>query len=435
METLKIVLGRETYQIVKNLPVADRTDPDSFLQALTQHFEPQRNIIFERYLFNSANHGNENTDQYLNRLRKLASTCAYGALCDELIRDRLVIGIKSHEVRKRLLREKALTLDTALDIIRAAETASDQLKKIDGEIETSVHAVKYKGKKPDFTRRVETVKQCKYCGTNHNLRQCPAYGKKCSKCNMKNHFAKMCRSRDQESQRRTQKPVKSVSKKPTRSIHRIEEAEPAITDDEVYCMYSVIDSSRSKYMIQPQLRRGRTSDWIEVTMQTDSGSEANCLRMEDFIKIQNRPDFKKTRVILKAYNGERVFPKSEVCLDIQIGGKITRAKFLVVDNAPSSLLSGKTCEELELLSIKRELLVNSVSDVKGLTKDTILREHNDVFTGLGYIGNYKIELTEGAVPKQDVPRTVPVALRDDLKKKLHEMEQKGHIAKVDEPTD
>ena len=35
LETLKIVLGRETYQIAKNLPVADRTDPDSFLQALT----------------------------------------------------------------------------------------------------------------------------------------------------------------------------------------------------------------------------------------------------------------------------------------------------------------------------------------------------------------------------------------------------------------
>ena len=138
---------------------------------------------------------------------------------------------------------------------------------------------------------------------------------------------------------------------------------------------------------------------------------------------------------MKANNGERVFPKGEVYLDIQIGGKLTRAKFLVIDDAPSSLLSGKTCEELELLSIKRELLVNSVSDVKGLTKDTILREHNDVFTGLGYIGNYKIELTEGAVPKQDAPRTVPVALRDDLKKKLHEMEQKGHIANVDEPTD
>ena len=158
---------------------------------------------------------------------------------------------------------------------------------------------------------------------------------------MKNHFAKMCRSRDQESQQRTQKPVKSFSKKPTRRIHRIEEVEPAITDDEVYCKHSVIDSSRSKYMIEPQLRSRQTSNWIEVTMQIDSGSEANCLRMEDFVKIQNPPDLKKTRAILKAYNEERVFPKGEVYLDIQIGGKITRTKFLVIDDAPSSPLSGK----------------------------------------------------------------------------------------------
>ena len=80
-------------------------------------------------------------------------------MCDELIQDRLVIGIKSHEVRKRLLREKALTLNTNLDIIRAAETASDQLKKIDGEVETSVHAVRYRGKKPavpDEFRKTQT---------------------------------------------------------------------------------------------------------------------------------------------------------------------------------------------------------------------------------------------------------------------------------------
>ena len=165
--------------------------------------------------------------------------------------------------------------------------------------------------------------------------------------------------------------MKSFSKKPKRRIHRIEEVETAITDDEVYCKYSVIDSSRSKYMIEPQLRSRQTSNWIEVTMQIDSGSEANCLRMEDFVKIQNRPDLKKTRAILKAYNEERVFPKGEVYLDIQIGGKITRTKFLVIDDAPSSPLSGKTCEELELLSIKRELLVDSVSDVERLTKDAI----------------------------------------------------------------
>ena len=54
----------------------------------------------------------------------------------------------------------------------------------------------------------------------------------------------------------------------------------------------------------------------------------HCLRKEDFIKIQNRPDLKKTRAILKAYNGEGVFPKGEVYLDIQIGGKNNQSKIL-----------------------------------------------------------------------------------------------------------
>ena len=63
-------------------------------------------------------------------------------------------------------------------------------------------------------------------------------------------------------------------------------------------------------------------------MQIDSGSEANCLRMEDFVKILNRPDLKKSRAILKANNGKRVFPKGEVYLDIQIGGKNNQSKVL-----------------------------------------------------------------------------------------------------------
>ena len=157
-------------------------------------------------------------------------------------------------------------------------------------------------------------------------------------------------------------------------------------------------------------------------MQIDSGSQASCLRLKDFAKIENRPRLLKTRAVLKAYSGERAVAKGEVYFDVQMGGKRkTGARFLVIDDVPSSLLSGRTCEELELLSspVQRELIVSSVSDVKPLSKYVILLEYNYVFTGLGYIGNYKIELQKGAVPKQDAPRTVPIPLRDDLKNTLH----------------
>ena len=55
---------------------------------------------------------------------------------------------------QRLLCEEALTLNTELDIMRAAElTTRDQAKKIDGEVQTSViECCETKSKKPHLIR-------------------------------------------------------------------------------------------------------------------------------------------------------------------------------------------------------------------------------------------------------------------------------------------
>ena len=38
-------------------------------------------------------------------------------------------------------------------------------------------------------------KKCTYCGRPHERGKCPAYGKTCTLCNKKNHFAAVCRGR------------------------------------------------------------------------------------------------------------------------------------------------------------------------------------------------------------------------------------------------
>ena len=53
-------------------------------------------------------------------------------------------------------------------------------------------------------------------------------------------------------------------------------------------MYSVSDSGCSNHIIEPQLRSGEASNWMVVPMQIDSGSEANCLRLKDSAKSENR---------------------------------------------------------------------------------------------------------------------------------------------------
>ena len=57
---------------------------------------------------------------------KQADLCKYGALKDELIRDRLVSGIKDDRIRERLLIKKDLTLTKAIELLKTSEATQLQ---------------------------------------------------------------------------------------------------------------------------------------------------------------------------------------------------------------------------------------------------------------------------------------------------------------------
>ena len=88
-------------------------------------------MVYERYGFNSCcQTPDETVDCLVNRLRKLTSSCQYGALTQYIVRDRLVICIQDKNTKARLLRERALSLDKALDMCKLSEGMNQQLKLI-----------------------------------------------------------------------------------------------------------------------------------------------------------------------------------------------------------------------------------------------------------------------------------------------------------------
>ena len=107
-------------------------------------------MVYEKYLFNtSVQSQDENVHAYVNRLRKLASSCNFGLLTDELIRDRLVIGVRDKDLKGRLLRHQALTLQKAIEMSKSDEVTKQQLKSLTNEEKKSgveeVNAFKQKG--------------------------------------------------------------------------------------------------------------------------------------------------------------------------------------------------------------------------------------------------------------------------------------------------
>ena len=61
--------------------------------------------------------------EYLALLRSLAEPCDYGAVLDEMLRDRLIIGINDDAIQRRLLSEPDLDLARAIKLATSMESA------------------------------------------------------------------------------------------------------------------------------------------------------------------------------------------------------------------------------------------------------------------------------------------------------------------------
>ena len=153
-------------------------------------------------------------DEFVNHIRKLALSCQFGTLREELIRDKLVLGISNKSTKLRLLREEDLTLNKAMNICRSSEIENIQLKsmKASSKEVKEVHAVQGKThRKPNKTSlnggktklcatkdhrpaakgHNSLKRKCYHCGRllDHKLKDCPAFGQTCNSCGKKNHFA------------------------------------------------------------------------------------------------------------------------------------------------------------------------------------------------------------------------------------------------------
>ena len=132
------VMGADCKRIMNSLPslsAADKKEPSKIVQELKKHFIPQRNVLYERFLFNSAvQKPGETIDEYVVRFRHMADSCEFGMLKDSLIRDRIVIGTTDEGCRERSLRERPVpNLEKAIESLRAFEISRTHKQVISGK--------------------------------------------------------------------------------------------------------------------------------------------------------------------------------------------------------------------------------------------------------------------------------------------------------------
>ncbi|CAB4027523.1 Hypothetical predicted protein [Paramuricea clavata] len=102
------------------------TDFKTALEKLDEYFQPQKNVIYKRYVFKRTHRTpGESVDNYKTRLRTLAETCEFESVENE-IRDQFFMTCSSRAFRTKLLRETDLTLAKHIAMARAKKLAENK---------------------------------------------------------------------------------------------------------------------------------------------------------------------------------------------------------------------------------------------------------------------------------------------------------------------
>ncbi|KAH7946325.1 hypothetical protein HPB49_023236 [Dermacentor silvarum] len=101
---------------------AEQDDYDALVHRFNAYCEPQRNETFEKHaLCTRMQHEGELFEQSSRNVQLEAQSCNFGEPKDFMVRDQLDCGTTDKKLRARLLHEKELTSDKAIDFCKAAE--------------------------------------------------------------------------------------------------------------------------------------------------------------------------------------------------------------------------------------------------------------------------------------------------------------------------
>ena len=406
------VIGAVPYGILKNLVQPDLPKDktyDQLVQTLKGHYMPKPLVISERFKFNKRNQKDgEKIADYVVELKRLATFCEFGDFLHDALRDRLVCGLKSDVIQRKLLSEDDMTFDRACQIATAMETADRDTACFQPMgAESSVNKVQNQRSKlkQGKGRDRQSVKECFRCGKPHDPNKCKFKDSKCFKCKKTGHLAKKCLS----------------EAKSTRYIGEHS------SDSDMNSVYQFSSSGRTstKIMLEPILG-GR-----KVPMELDTGSSVSIISEDVYKSALRKYPLKKTDIKLKSYSGDEIVLLGQCEIPVKYEGSEYKLPLLVAKGKRASLFGRNW---LEVIPLNWGSIFHVVS---ALSLDSVMSEFahlwntSDLSQDLPIRGfKAQIRLKDNAKPIYCKARPVPYAVRESVEKEFAEMERRGIVYKV-----
>ena len=439
-EALKVYNGFSWAEAEGDTPAEDKENPSHILKKFKEYCTPKKNTIYERHLFNNrSQQQGETFDQFYSDLCQLSQTCDFDTMADQMIRDRIVVGIYNPGLRERLLRlGEGLTLTKAVDVCRAWEATSSQVdsfKNSQGQ-KHSVDAV-FRGKtasshgrgRGQGTRVQNTSGQhnpgqnslgrghqghntfrkpngkCKWCGfENHDRKSCPAREASCHYCHSLGHFKSVCRKRNKR-------------------LHYVTES----GDSSDFLGYLTKDMGGISSSV-PQHDVIVKLDGIPVSFRADTGADVTIISKDTFDDQFGDKLLRKSSSKLRGPDLKEIKICGYFNTDIKYGTHSISTEVYVLPNS-AQLLSREVCEKLGLINF------NMPKQIGHIQQD-VVQKYPQLFNGLGKLQTeYDITISPDATPYAvHSPRRISLPLHKKVKAELERLQSLGVITPVTEPT-
>ena len=110
--------------------------------------------FYERMKFNQRiQQEGESVESFITDLHALSEMCNYGGLTNEMIRDRIIVGIRDDSMAERLQIDPEITLDKAISIARQGEMLKKQQPTVRIQQHEAVSVENVNAKKQPHTKR------------------------------------------------------------------------------------------------------------------------------------------------------------------------------------------------------------------------------------------------------------------------------------------
>ena len=332
-------------------------------------------------------------------MKQLAAKCNFRDLHDELIRDRVILGLQGEDTRQRLLSTQDLTLEKAIPICRNEETATATIRDIQRQSTDVVHKIIKTGKQPavkDSSSKPDAkIIQCKFCGRKHQCRKelCPAYGKKCKNCCESNHFASKCTKRGKKT-------------------HQADDDTDSAESVDMVKSEQLIYTIKNITIFADMMIRSTTK---QVSFQVDTGSSMNILPIKFMAKDK---EIGKTTIILKSCTGNRIthVGSARIVIENPSNSKKYRFTFIIVKEDLTTIVGLRASEAMNLLTINndnfKEARINEITVQSEM--DIVISFPTAFDDGIGRLpGEQHLVVNQEIKPTVNPVRRVPHSLVND----------------------